>query len=73
MSRAGRGGRGGRGGGRGGMSAASRLNSGALPFEIDKELEDEFAKGQANSDSLFPVSAHTPPIITDLSLHGRAA
>jgi len=52
-----RGGRGGRGGGRGGMSAATRLNSGALPFDIDKELEDEFAKMKADSDSLFPVSS----------------
>jgi hypothetical protein len=47
--------RGGRGGGRGGGSAASRLNSGALPFEIDKELEDEFSKLASESNSSFPV------------------
>lgn len=54
------------------MSAASRLNSGALPFDIDKELEDEFSKMKADSDSLFPVRAHTPPIPAHLSPRGRA-
>lgn len=55
-----RGGRGGRGGGRGGLSSAARLNSGAVPFDIDEELEREFAKQKEDSDSFFPVSC--PPI-----------
>ena len=37
------------------MSSASRMNSGVLPFEIDKELEDEFAKMKAESNTSFPV------------------
>ncbi|KAL1589304.1 hypothetical protein WHR41_02330 [Cladosporium halotolerans] len=49
-----RGGRGGRGGGRGGLSSAARLNSGAVPFDIDEELEREFAKQKEDSDSFFP-------------------
>ena len=55
-----RGGRGGRGGGRGGLSSAARLNSGAVPFDIDEELEKEFAKQKEDSDNFFPVSQ--PPI-----------
>ena len=55
-----RGGRGGRGGGRGGLSSAARLNSGAVPFDIDEELEREFAKQKEDSDNFFPVSC--PPI-----------
>lgn len=55
-----RGGRGGRGGGRGGLSSAARLNSGAVPFDIDEELEREFAKQKEDSDNFFPVSH--PPI-----------
>ena len=55
-----RGGRGGRGGGRGGLSSAARLNSGAVPFDIDEELEKEFAKQKEDSDNFFPVSH--PPI-----------
>jgi hypothetical protein len=51
-----RGGRGGRGGGRGGLSSAARLNSGAVPFDIDEELEKEFAKQKEDSDNFFPVS-----------------
>ena len=51
-----RGGRGGRGGGRGGLSSAARLNSGAVPFDIDEELEREFAKQKEDSDNFFPVS-----------------
>jgi hypothetical protein len=51
-----RGGRGGRGGGRGGLSSAARLNSGAVPFDIDEELEKEFAKQKEDSDNYFPVS-----------------
>lgn len=54
-----RGGRGGRGGGRGGLSSAARLNSGAVPFDIDEELEREFAKQKEDSDNFFPVS-HLP-------------
>ncbi|KAM0703275.1 hypothetical protein Q7P35_009213 [Cladosporium inversicolor] len=49
-----RGGRGGRGGGRGGLSSAARLNSGAVPFDIDEELEREFAKQKEDSDNFFP-------------------
>lgn len=56
-----RGGRGGRGGGRGGLSSAARLNSGAVPFDIDEELEKEFAKQKEDTDSFFPVSY--PPIL----------
>lgn len=48
--------RGGRGGGRGGLSSAARLNSGAVPFDIDEELEREFAKQKEDSDNFFPVS-----------------
>lgn len=55
-----RGGRGGRGGGRGGLSSAARLNSGAVPFDIDEELEKEFAKQKEDADNFFPVSY--PPI-----------
>ena len=55
-----RGGRGGRGGGRGGLSSAARLNSGAVPFDIDEELEKEFAKQKEDADNFFPVSH--PPI-----------
>lgn len=51
-----RGGRGGRGGGRGGLSSAARLNSGAVPFDIDEELEKEFAKQKEDTDNFFPVS-----------------
>lgn len=51
-----RGGRGGFGGGRGGLSSAARLNSGAVPFDIDEELEKEFAKQKEDSDNFFPVS-----------------
>jgi len=49
-----RGGRGGFGGGRGGLSSAARLNSGAVPFDIDEELEKEFAKQKEDSDNFFP-------------------
>lgn len=49
-----RGGRGGRGGGRGGLSSAARLNSGAVPFDIDEELEKEFAKQKEDADNFFP-------------------
>jgi len=61
-----RGGRGGRGGGRGGLSSAARLNSGAVPFDIDEELEKEFAKQKEDSDNFFPVSR--PQIAAQLSL-----
>jgi hypothetical protein len=54
MSRGG--GRGGRGGGPGKYSAAQRMNTGAVPFEIDEELEREFAKQKEDSDNFFPVS-----------------
>lgn len=49
--------RGGRGGGRGGLGSASRLNSGAVPFDIDEDLQAAFDKIQTDKDSLFPVSA----------------
>ena len=58
--------RGGRGGGRGGLSSAARLNSGAVPFDIDEELEKEFAKQKEDSDNFFPVSR--PQIAAQLSL-----
>jgi hypothetical protein len=57
--------RGGRGGGRGGLSSAARLNSGAVPFDIDEELEKEFAKQKEDSDNFFPVSR--PQIAWQLS------
>jgi hypothetical protein len=60
-----RGGRGGFGGGRGGLSSAARLNSGAVPFDIDEELEKEFAKQKEDSDNFFPVSR--PQIAVTLS------
>ena len=60
-----RGGRGGFGGGRGGLSSAARLNSGAVPFDIDEELEKEFAKQKEDSDNFFPVSR--PQIAVQLS------
>ena len=60
-----RGGRGGFGGGRGGLSSAARLNSGAVPFDIDEELEKEFAKQKEDSDNFFPVSR--PQIAWQLS------
>jgi hypothetical protein len=59
--------RGGRGGGRGGLSSAARLNSGAVPFDIDEELEKEFAKQKEDSDNFFPVSR--PQIAWQLSHH----
>lgn len=62
-----RGGRGGRGGGRGGLSSAARLNSGAVPFDIDEELEKEFAKQKEDSDNFFPVSCM--PIAPSGSAH----
>lgn len=53
-----RGGRGGFGGGRGGLNSAARMNTGAVPFEIDEDLEKGFQAVNQNedSDSLFPVS-----------------
>jgi hypothetical protein len=62
-----RGGRGGFGGGRGGLSSAARLNSGAVPFDIDEELEKEFAKQKEDSDNFFPVSR--PQIAVQLLSH----
>ncbi|KAM0720941.1 hypothetical protein Q7P37_003226 [Cladosporium fusiforme] len=59
-----RGGRGGRGGGRGGLSSAARLNSGAVPFDIDEELEKEFAKQKDDADSFFPAHPLAPTAVS---------
>jgi hypothetical protein len=66
-----RGGRGGRGGGRGGLSSAARLNSGAVPFDIDEELEREFAKQKEDSDNFFPVSCLPIAVWRSASLRPR--
>jgi hypothetical protein len=66
-----RGGRGGRGGGRGGLSSAARLNSGAVPFDIDEELEREFAKQKEDSDNFFPVSRMPIAAYRSVSLRPR--
>lgn len=68
-----RGGRGGRGGGRGGLSSAARLNSGAVPFDIDEELEREFAKQKEDSDNFFPVSCPQIAANRRASLRPRCA